>query len=75
MPRYYHVVGTTQYLGTCKMHLFEDCHQLQKTRISHRAWGDSDSTGDITECDYETGFAPHKICKICTKRKAAEAAK
>ena len=72
--KYFHVVGTTQYLGTCKMHLFEDCHQLQKTRIAHMAWGDSDSTGCITTCEYD-GFSTRQICKICTKRKAKEDAK
>jgi hypothetical protein len=65
---YHHVVGTTQYLGTCKLHIFLDCPQLQKKRIAHMAWGDSDSTG-CTHSDWHDA-RPHQVCKICVKREA-----
>jgi hypothetical protein len=64
---YHHVVGTTQYEGTCKMHLFPDCHQLQKRRIAHMAWGDRDSTGVTASVSIEN-LKEWRICRICAKR-------
>jgi len=49
----FHVIGITQHLGTCKFHFFRDCHQLQKRRVSRRAWADQVSTGAIIEAEYE----------------------
>lgn len=71
--RVFHVIGYTQYYGTCKMHLFNDCSQLMKKRISHRNWGDSDSTGHITGTDYNN-VLPQQICKLCQQRKAKRVA-
>lgn len=62
----FHVIGWTQYLGTCKFHLFKDCPQLQKRRVSHMAWGDRDSTGAIHEATYDV--RPRQICKLCLRR-------
>lgn len=69
--RVYHVIGFTQYIGTCKFHLFKDCHQLQKKRVSHMAWGDRVSTGHIYEDEVEI-YHPNKVCKICQNRKSNE---
>jgi hypothetical protein len=67
--RVYHVVGTTQWLGTCKMHLFEDCHQLQKKRVQQMAWGPRDSTGatETAEWDVEM-LTERRVCRICARR-------
>lgn len=65
----YHVIGTTQYEGTCKMHLFKDCPQLTKKRIRQMNWGVSDSTGAIEETEWEN-LAERHTCKICLRRKA-----
>lgn len=62
----YHVVGFTQYMGTCKFHLFKDCSQLVKKRVSHMIWGDRDSTGVIHEAEYDDD--PRRICKLCLRR-------
>ena len=56
---WFHVVGTSQYLGTAKMHRFMDCHQLRKNRYWH-------GTDDIVP----TTVIPHESqkCKICERR-------
>jgi hypothetical protein len=67
--RVFHVVGTTQYNGTCRFHLFCDCPQLIKKRVQQMSWGVRDSTGAIVEEAYEV--SPRRVCKICARRKEA----
>ena len=66
--RVFHVIGTTQYEGTCKMHLFKDCPQLTKKRIRQMSWGVSDSTGAIEEDQWDD-LTDRWTCKICAKRR------
>ena len=67
LRRVFHVIGVTQYAGTCKFHIFRDCSQLQKKRVAHMAWGDRISTGVIHEDEYEI-YRPGQICMLCQKR-------
>lgn len=67
----FHVIGFTQYMGTCKMHLFEDCPQLTKRRVAEMAWGARDSTGAIHSDIYEN-LQPRQTCKICAKRQSIQ---
>lgn len=65
----FHVIGTTQWMGTCKFHLYKDCSQLQKKRVRQFKWGTQDSTGAITEEHYDIRYvALRKICKVCQRR-------
>lgn len=62
----HHVIGTTQWLGTCKFHIFADCPQLQKRRIRVFRWGIQDSTGAIHTSEYDA--SDRQICSLCRKR-------
>lgn len=66
--RVFHVVGFTQYMGTCKFHIFRDCPQLQKKRVAHMAWGERVSTGAIYEAEYEIYNPDRQLCKLCRRR-------
>lgn len=69
----FHVIGHTQYLGTCRMHLFRDCGQLNKRRRdAHFVWGTREGTRPeiMTIPDWD-GHA-RNICKSCWRRSAIE---
>jgi hypothetical protein len=66
----YHVVGFTQYMGTCKMHLFLDCPQLTKKRLAARQW---DRTGVTETTTLDVQARPHRVCQFCLKRDATGA--
>lgn len=63
--RVFHVEGYTQYMGTCKFHLFRDCPQLTKKRMACGKW---DRTGCTHEDTYDV--KPYQICKLCQRREA-----
>lgn len=71
MKTVFHIVGYTQFYGTCKMHLFKDCGLLTKRRRdANFKWGTRTGTssmenGDIVEIeDYEG----ENFCKACLRR-------
>ena len=65
----YHVIGYTQWAGTCKFHVFRDrdCAQLTKKRVLEMAWGTRDITDVITEEEYPH-VLPTQICQVCQRR-------
>lgn len=65
--RVFHVQGYSQYLGTCKFHLFRDCRHLTRKRTEF-GW---DRTGLTTETDYDK-IQPQHMCKACVARQARE---
>lgn len=67
----YHVVGFTQFMGTCKMHLFRDCPQLTKKRLAARKW---DRTGVTETTERDLPDQNRVVCKVCLKRDAAQPA-
>lgn len=69
----FHVVGFTQFMGTCKFHLFDDCPQLTKKRYAARRW---DRTGVTTTAEVDVDQYQRHVCKLCLRReqRAAPAA-
>lgn len=65
----YHVVGFTQYMGTCKFHIFADCHQLMKKRLAAGRW---DRTGVTETAEHDVEARPRNVCKFCLKREASK---
>ncbi len=61
--RVFHVVGQTQWEGSCRFHLFNDCGHLKRPRTM----GPMNMTGVITE----TTIAPddRRICRHCIARR------
>lgn len=56
----YHVVGYTQWAGTCVFHLYRDCQHFKRPRttgISHP---------EIVEAEIDDD--DHRVCKHCRKR-------
>lgn len=62
--RVFHVVGETQYQGSCRFHLFSDCRHL----VRPRRWGPMDMTGVIETATTEE--TSRLICKHCKKRQS-----
>lgn len=64
LVRVFHVIGQSQYKGTCKMHLYRDCTYLVRPR-TQQGW---DRTGAIHE---DSQVLPHRyLCKVCARRAA-----
>lgn len=63
--RVYHVEGLTQYLGTCKFHIYTDCRHLTRPRTM----GPMNMTGLSVEDTLDPN--DHRICKHCRRRQAS----
>lgn len=59
----HHVIGDSQYEGSCKFHLFADCTFLTRARKNGR----DDLTGHNMTEEYD--LKPEWVCKVCRKRK------
>lgn len=67
MRTVFHVIGYTQFFGTCRMHLFSDCPQLiKRRRDAHFTWGTRKGTAPDIETVKE--YEGDNICKACRKR-------
>ena len=64
----FHLQGYSQYLGTCKFHLYRDCTFLTRPRTEF-GW---DRTGLTTETDYDD-VSPRNLCKVCVARRDRQA--
>ena len=62
----YHVVGESQYQGSCRMHLFPDCCHL----VRPRRWGPMDMTGatETTTLPAEGLLENRRVCRLCSRR-------
>jgi len=62
----YHVVGFTQWNGTCKMHSTPDCPQLRKRRRdAHFTWGTREGTVPEVVAVSDWDGPKSSLCKVC----------
>jgi len=66
------VIGHTQWLGTCKFHIFKDCPRLNaKRRDAHFQWGTRPgSKPNIEQITHDPN--ERQICKACRNREARQ---